>query len=80
MTDAITAVAPEDRDAVLDLIAAEQAHPDRGTTMLGEERAGIAFTKIASSVNTYPRTMNGSAPARTTSGVAIRMNEPNHGM
>ncbi len=38
------------------------------------------FTKIASSVNTYPRTMNGSAPATTASGVAIRMNEPNHGM
>jgi ribosomal protein S18 acetylase RimI-like enzyme len=31
-----------DLDEVLTFIAAEQAHPDRGTTMLGEERDGIA--------------------------------------
>ena len=41
MTD-ITAVAAEALDEVLDLIAAEQAHPDRGTTMLGDTRDGIA--------------------------------------
>jgi ribosomal protein S18 acetylase RimI-like enzyme len=38
----ITAVAAEALDEVLDLIAAEQAHPDRGTTMLGDTRDGIA--------------------------------------
>jgi ribosomal protein S18 acetylase RimI-like enzyme len=42
MTDAITPVRADELDAVLDLIAAEQAHPDRGTTMLGETRDGIA--------------------------------------
>jgi ribosomal protein S18 acetylase RimI-like enzyme len=38
----ITPVAADALDEVLDLIAAEQAHPDRGTTMLGETREGIA--------------------------------------
>ena len=38
----ITPVAADELDEVLDLIAAEQAHPDRGTTMLGEKRDGIA--------------------------------------
>ncbi len=38
----IEPVPTADLDEVLDLIAAEQAHPDRGTTMLGETRDGIA--------------------------------------
>lgn len=38
----ITPIEPAEIDATLDLIAGEQAHPDRGTTMLGEEREGIA--------------------------------------
>ena len=38
----VTTVAAGELDEVLDLIAAEQAHPDRGTTMLGEKRDGIA--------------------------------------
>ena len=38
----IEPVPAADLDEVLDLIAAEQAHPDRGTTMLGETRDGIA--------------------------------------
>ena len=38
----VTTVAADELDEVLDLIAAEQAHPDRGTTVLGEEREGIA--------------------------------------
>jgi ribosomal protein S18 acetylase RimI-like enzyme len=42
MTDAITPAPAEELDAALDLIAAEQAHTDRGTTMLGETRDGIA--------------------------------------
>jgi ribosomal protein S18 acetylase RimI-like enzyme len=42
MTDPITPVPADELDAVLDLIAAEQAHTDRGTTMLGETREGIA--------------------------------------
>jgi ribosomal protein S18 acetylase RimI-like enzyme len=37
----ITGVDPDELDEVLDLIAAEQAHTDRGTTMLGETRDGI---------------------------------------
>ena len=36
----ISPVTAEEVDEVLDLIAAEQAHPSRGTTMLGEERDG----------------------------------------
>ena len=38
----ITPVRPDRIDEVLDLIAGEQAHPDRGTTMLGDTRDGIA--------------------------------------
>jgi ribosomal protein S18 acetylase RimI-like enzyme len=41
MTD-ITGVEADELDAVLDLVAAEQADLSRGTTMLGEEREGIA--------------------------------------
>ena len=37
----ITGVEPDELAAVLDLVAAEQAHHDRGTTMLGEARDGI---------------------------------------
>jgi ribosomal protein S18 acetylase RimI-like enzyme len=39
---AITPVATDELDEVLDLVAGEQAHPDRGTTMLGDTRDGIA--------------------------------------
>jgi ribosomal protein S18 acetylase RimI-like enzyme len=44
MTDhtGITPVEPHEVEEALDLIAAEQAHPDRGTTMLGETRDGVA--------------------------------------
>jgi ribosomal protein S18 acetylase RimI-like enzyme len=38
----ITPVEPDELDAVLDLIAGEQASLSRGTTMLGEERDGVA--------------------------------------
>jgi ribosomal protein S18 acetylase RimI-like enzyme len=38
----VTTARPEELEEVLDLIASEQAHPDRGTTMLGETRDGIA--------------------------------------
>jgi ribosomal protein S18 acetylase RimI-like enzyme len=38
---AVTTAAADEIEAVLDLIAAEQEHPDRGTTMLGETRDGI---------------------------------------
>jgi len=41
-TGSITPVAPADLDAALDLIASEQAELSRGTTMLGQERDGIA--------------------------------------
>ncbi len=41
MTD-ITPVEAGDLDRVLDLIASEQSDPARGTTMLGDERDGIA--------------------------------------
>ncbi len=41
MTD-VAPVEADDLDAVLDLIAAEQAEPARGTTMLGDTRDGIA--------------------------------------
>jgi ribosomal protein S18 acetylase RimI-like enzyme len=39
---AITRMETGELDDVLDLIAAEQAHPSRGTTMLGDTREGIA--------------------------------------
>ena len=38
----ITPVPPDALDEVLDLIAAQQADLSRGTTMLGDERVGIA--------------------------------------
>ncbi len=42
MNAAVTVAGPAEVDAVLDLIAGEQADKTRGTTMLGEEREGIA--------------------------------------
>jgi ribosomal protein S18 acetylase RimI-like enzyme len=42
VNDAITRMETGEVDAVLDLVAAEQAHPSRGTTMLGDTREGIA--------------------------------------
>jgi hypothetical protein len=42
MIDAITPLRSDEVDQALDLIAAEQADPSRGTTMLGDTREGIA--------------------------------------
>lgn len=38
----VTPVSDDERERVLDLVAGEQAHLSRGTTMLGETRDGIA--------------------------------------